>query len=175
MLKPLAKFVVALSGNVSRTQIAIGFSWGVLLGLLPAGSIFWIALFVISFFFRHHHASKALVLALLKLFSAALAPLMDLAGWEFLHIEALQPVFTTLYNMPFVPLTRFNNTLVAGGLVSGLVLWPLVFSLVFFLIPVYRRKVAPVLRESRVLGAVKKLPLIAPLIDLVSKTMGTGN
>ena len=169
MLKPLAKFIVALNGNMGRSQIAMAFSWGVLLGLLPAGNVFWIFLFVFSFFFRHHHASKALVMAIIKLFSGALAPLLDIAGWEFLHIESLHPFFTSLYNMPLVPLTGFNNTLVAGALVSGLLLWLPVFALVYLLIPYYRNAVVPVLRENKIMGSIKKLPLVAPLIKMVSQ------
>ena len=174
MLKPLAKFVVALNGNLGRSQIALGFSWGVLLGLIPAGNVFWVLLFVISFFFRHHHGSKALVLAILKLLAGITAPLVDMAGWGFLHLEILQPLFTTLYNMPFVPLSRFNNTLVAGGLVCGIILWLPVFLLVFSLIPLYRAKVVPGIREAKLLGAIKKLPIIAPLIDLGSKIANLG-
>ena len=169
MIKPIAKLIVALNGNLKKEQIAAGFSWGLLLGLVPAGNVFWIVLFVASFFFKHHHASKLLVLAIIKLLSGAVAPLLDVAGWEVLHIDALQPFFTTLYNMPFVPLTKFNNTLVAGGLVSGIILWLPVFFLIFFLVPAYRNKVVPKLRNSKLLGAIKKLPLIAPLIEAVSK------
>ena len=168
MLKPLAKFVVALNGNLGRSQIALGFSWGVLLGLIPAGNIFWVLLFVISFFFRHHHASKALVLAILKLLVGFTAPLVDMAGWGFLHLEALQPLFTTLYNMPFVPLTKFNNTLVAGGLVCGILLWLPVFFLISFMIPLYRNNVAPKIRELKVVKSIKKLPLVAKLTKVVS-------
>ena len=169
MIKPIAKLIVALNGNLKKSQIAAGFSWGLLLGLIPAGNAFWIILFVISFFFKHHHASKLLVLAILKLLSAAVAPLMDMAGWELLHIEALQSLFTSLYNMPFVPWTKFNNTLVAGGLVSGIVLWLPVFFLISLLVPLYRGKVVPRIRSSKILAAVKKLPLISPLLEAVSK------
>ena len=169
MIKPIAKLIVALNGNIKKSQIAAGFSWGLLLGLIPAGNIFWIILFAASFFFKHHHASKILVLAIMKLLAGAVAPLMDMAGWEILHIEALQPLFTSLYNMPFVPWTRFNNTLVAGGLVSGLILWLPVFFLVSLLVPVYRSKVVPKIRNSKILVAIKKMPLISPLIEAVSK------
>jgi len=177
MIKPVAKLIVALNGNLKKSQIAAGFSWGLLLGLIPAGNVFWIVLFVVSFFFKHHHASKILVLAILKLASGAVAPLMDTVGWEVLHIEALQPFFTSLYNMPFVPLTKFNNTLVAGGLVSGLVLWLPVFFLIMLLVPVYRSKVVPKMRNSKVLAVVKKLPLVGPLIEAAAKAAisGSGN
>jgi uncharacterized protein (TIGR03546 family) len=168
MLKPIVKLIVALNGNLKKGQIAAGFSWGVLLGLIPAGNFFWIILFVVSFFFKHHHASKVLVLAIIKLLMAFIAPLLDVLGWEILHIEALQPLFTSLYNMPFVPLTRFNNTLVAGGLVGGLALWLPVFFLISALVPVYRNKAAPKIRDSKLMTAVKKLPLISVLSKAVS-------
>ena len=174
MIKPIAKLIIALNGNLRKSQIAAGFSWGLLLGLVPAGNAFWIVLFAVSFFFKHHHASKVLVIAILKLLSGALAPLLDVAGWEILHIEALQPVFTQLYNMPFVPFTRFNNTLVAGGLVSGLLLWLPVFILISLLVPVYRSKVLPKIRDSKVSGVVKKLPLVGPIIEAVSKAALSG-
>jgi len=174
MIKPIAKLIIALNGNLQKGQIAAGFCWGLLLGLIPAGNAFWIVLFVISFLFKHHHASKVLVMAILKLASGAFAPLLDMAGWEILHIEALQPLFTQLYNMPFVPFTKFNNTLVAGGLVSGIVLMLPVFILVSLLVPVYRSKLLPKIRESKIIGVIKKLPLVAPIIDAVSKAALSG-
>ena len=168
MIKPIAKLIVALNGNLGKSEIAAGFAWGLLLGLIPAGNVFWIVLFVVSFFFKHHHGSKMLVMAILKLLSGAVAPLMDTVGWEILHIEALYPFYTTLYNMPFVPLTKFNNTLVAGGLVSGLVLWLPVFFLIFLLVPLYRNKLAPKIRNNKLVKAIKNVPIIAKLAGAVS-------
>jgi len=168
MLKPIAKLIVALNGNLGKGQIAAGFAWGLLLGLIPAGNVFWIVLFVASFFFKHHHWSKMLILAIFKLISGAVAPVVDLAGWELLHIEALQPFFTTLYNMPFVPLTKFNNTLVAGGLACGIVLWLPVFLLIFSVVPLYRNNVAPKIRNSKLVKSIKNVPLVSKLITAVS-------
>jgi uncharacterized protein (TIGR03546 family) len=171
MLKPLAKLIVALNSNLGKKQIAAGFSWGLLLGLIPAGNVFWVVLFVGSFFFKHHHASKLLVIAILKLVSGAVAPLVDIVGWEVLHIEALQPLFTSLYNMPFVPFTRFNNTLVAGGLVSGIILWLPVFILVTLLIPLYRNTLAPKIRESKLVKSIKGIPLVTMMRKAVSSAL----
>jgi uncharacterized protein (TIGR03546 family) len=175
MIKPIAKLIVALNGNLKKSQIAAGFSWGLLLGLVPVGNVFWVVLFVVSFFFKHHHGSKVLVLAVLKLLSGVVAPLLDTAGWELLHIEALQPLFTTLYNMPFVPLTKFNNTLVAGGLAGGVILWVPVFILILLLVPLYRNKLAPKIRENKLVKAVKNLPLISKLVKAVADAAGAGD
>jgi len=175
MIKPIVKLAVALNGNLRKEQIAAGFSWGLLLGLIPAGNVFWILLFVISFFFRHHHPSKMLVIAVLKLIPMIHAPLVDLVGWEVLHIEALQDFYTTLYNMPFVPLTNFNNTLVAGGIVSGVVLWLPVFFLVSFLISLYRKTLSPKIRELKIVKSIKQLPIITKASKLILKITGDSN
>jgi len=172
MIKPIAKLIVALNGNLGKGQIAAGFAWGLLLGLIPAGNVLWVVLFIVSFFFKNHHASKMLVIAIMKLLYGAVAPVVDMVGWELLHFEALQPVFTELYNMPFVPFTRFYNTLVAGGILSGLVLWLPVFLLIFLLIPVYRNKLSPKIRNSKLVQSVKKLPLVSHLMKAVSAVSG---
>ena len=171
MLKYTAKFIIALNGNLSKAQIAAGFSWGLFLGLVPSGNLFWIVFFLLSFFFKIHHASKLLCMAILKLCSGALAPMIDIVGWEVLHIQALQPLFTTLYNMPFVPFTRFNNTLVAGGIVSGIIIWLPVFLVVFLLVPVYRHKLAPKIRENKLVKSIKNVPLVSKIQKLASKAV----
>ena len=172
MIKPIAKLIVALNGNLGKGQIAAGFAWGLLLGLIPAGNVLWVVLFIVSFFFKNHHASKMLVIAIMKLLYGAVAPAVDMVGWELLHFDALQPVFTELYNMPFVPFTRFYNTLVAGGILSGIVLWLPVFFLIFLLVPVYRNKLSPKIRNSKLVKSIKKLPLVSQLTKAVSAVSG---
>ncbi|MDR0586429.1 MAG: TIGR03546 family protein [Treponema sp.] len=165
MIKGIAQFIAALNGNLKRGQIASGFAWGVLLGLVPAGNFFWIALFVVSFFFRHHQGSKILVMAIIKALGFAIAPLVDALGWEILHIESLQELFTTLYNMPFVPFTGFNNTLVAGGLAAGIVLWIPVYFLIRPLVPIYRKSLGPKIRNSKLVQNITKIPLISSILS----------
>ena len=171
MIQSIAKLIVALNSNLGKKQIAAGFSWGLLLGLIPAGNVFWVVLFIVSFFFKHHHASKLLVIAIFKLVSGVFAPFVDIVGWEVLHIEALQPLFTSLYNMPFVPFTRFNNTLVAGGLVSGLVLWLPVFILVTLFIPLYRNTLAPKIKENKLVKSIQGIPIVTVLRKAVASVL----
>ena len=173
MIKKVVKLVKALNGNLKKEQIAAGFSWGVLLALIPAGNVFWVALFACSFFFKHHHWTKILIMSLFKLFMGLLNPLVDMVGWEVLHIETLQPLYTMLYNMPFVPFTRFNNTLVAGGLVSGLILWLPVFFLMMLFIPFYRNTLISKIRGSKVYKAIIKFPLY-PILEKLFKAAGSG-
>jgi uncharacterized protein (TIGR03546 family) len=164
LLKSIAKLIIALNGNVKKSQIAAGLAWGLLLGLVPIGNFFWIVLFLISFFFSHNHGAKIFGIALLKLLSPAIAPAVDALGWQVLHIEALQPLFTRMFNMPFVPFTKFNNTLVAGGLVGGAVLWLPVFFIFMALIPLYRNHAAPKIKNSKIVRKILSFPLFK-LVD----------
>jgi len=167
MIKGIAKLILALNGNVSKTQIAAGFAWGILLGLVPAGNAFWIVLFLISFFFTHHHGGKIAALAIIKILYPLLAFQIDGVGWFVLHIDSLTSLFTKLYNMPFVPFTKFNNTLVMGGLVSGLILWLPIFFLFIALIPLYRNTLGPKIRNSKIVQAIVKFPLISAIDNAI--------
>jgi uncharacterized protein (TIGR03546 family) len=162
MFRGIAKLILALNGNVSKTQIAAGFAWGLLLGLIPTGNAFWIVLFLVSFFFTHHHGAKISALAFLKLLLPLFVYQIDSLGWYILHIESLRPLFTSLYNMPFVPFTKFNNTLVMGGLAAGLILWlPVFFLLSLAIIPFFRNYVVPKIRNSKIIQAIAKFPLFS--------------
>ena len=163
MIKLIVKFIAALNGNLGKDQIAAGFAWGLILGLIPAGNIFWIVFFIFSFFFKHHHWSKLLFMTVVKLFLGAINPLLDIAGWEILHIAAMQPFYTMLFNMPLMPLTGFNNTLVAGALVCGPLLWFPVFFLARLLVPLFRKTFIPKIRENKIVKAILKFPLFAIL------------
>jgi len=160
LFKPIGKLIVALNGNVKKSQIAAGIAWGVLLGLIPGGSFLWVVLFLGSFFFSHHHWSKIFAMTIVKLLSPLFIYFIDAIGWEILNYEAFQPFFTTLYNMPFVPFTRFNNTLIMGGLAGGIVLWLPAFIVFMALIPLYRNHIAPIIRNSKLVKTVAKSPFL---------------
>jgi len=166
VLKGIGKLISALNGNLKKSQIAAGVAWGVLLGLVPLSNPFGIVLFVISFFFSHNHGAKIFGLAIVKILSLIILPALDVLGWTILHIDSLQPLFTAMFNMPFVPFTKFNNTLVMGGLIAGIVLWLPVFALFMKLIPLYREKLAPKIRDSKIVKKLANSP-ISGLLDKV--------
>ena len=174
MIKIIAQCILALNGNVKKSQMAAGFAWGLLLGLVPAGNCFWVVLLVISFFFHHHHGSKLVAMAVVKLMGPLTAMPLDALGWFVLHIEALQPLFTAMYNMPFVPFTRFYNTLVAGGLAGGLVLWLPAFFLMLALVPLYRHSLGPKIRNLKLVKIVAGAAARIPFVSAVSRALSGG-
>ncbi|GHV21263.1 hypothetical protein FACS189494_06410 [Spirochaetia bacterium] len=168
MIKGIAKFILALNGNVKKSQIAAGAAWGVLLGILPSGNVFWMVLLLLSLFLRHNQGGKLLTLAVMKLFMPLLYPLTDQLGWTILHIENLTPIFTTLYNMPFVPFSHFNNTLVAGGLVAGIVLWLPVFFIFIILVSIYRNTLLPKVVNSKIVKKLQNIPIVQKIFSSVN-------
>ena len=87
-------------------------------------------------------------------------PTLDSIGWWFLHISFLQPVFANLLEVPFVRFTHFNNTIVAGAIVSGLILYIPLYWLSRLAIWGIRSKLIPVMRKTKFILALSKVPLI---------------
>ena len=171
MIKAIAKLIVALNGNVKKSQIAAGLAWGVILGLIPMFNFYWIVLFVITFLFKHNHWSKIFSMLIIKLLSPLYIFCLDGFGWQILHIEALRSFFTILYNMPFVPFTKFNNTLVMGGLAGGALLWLPSYFIFLALVTLYRNHVAVKIRNFKIVKAIGKVPLITKITKLISKSL----
>lgn len=174
MLKLIARFFAALNSNAKKEQIAAGLACGLLLGLIPAGNLLWVALFALTFFFKLHYGMQMLSLALFKLVAVLAAPLLDALGWAILNLNALRPAFIALAELPIAPLTRFNNTLVMGGLVAGLILWVPAFFGFRALVSLYRAKLLPKLERTKFYKAFMKLPGVAKLAGSVASLSGMG-
>lgn len=170
MLKAIAKTIVALNTNVRKEQLASGFAWGIMLALIPTGNLLWVLLFFISLFPKNNYGFQLLALGVGKLLVGLLTTPLDAIGYGILTAPDLSGFFTYLYNLPLVPLTRFNNSLVMGGLAAGLVLWFPLFFAIRALVPLYRSRWAPKIQESKPYKAFIKLPLISALAKAVSAT-----
>jgi uncharacterized protein (TIGR03546 family) len=65
------------------------------------------------------------------------------------------PLFTTLYNMPIVPLTRFYNSIVMGAGIVSIGLAPFVFFGSRMAIMKYRETVVARFKETKLWKAIK--------------------
>src|SRR4029077_16844645 len=70
-------------------------------------------------------------------------------------ISALKPFWTRLYNMPIVPYTKFNNTLVMGSLVIGLIFFIPIYFLAREGVLVYRRTLHEKILKLKILQIIK--------------------
>jgi uncharacterized protein (TIGR03546 family) len=172
MITLVAKFFAALNANSRPGEIGAGLACGVILALIPFGNLLWFLLFIVFFLLRLHVGTMLLVTALFKLFIGFTDPLLDTIGvWVLTH-PGLYDGFTALYNIPFVPLTRFYNSLVTGGLLFGIIVWLPLYFVGKIAVTGYRRSVRDKIAESRLVKSIGKYPIVAKLSAAVRKASG---
>ena len=172
MVKALARLIVALNANTRPAEIAAGAAFGVLLALVPGGNLLWIAFFVAAFLVKLNLATMFLLMGILRLVVPFADPGLDVLGYAVLGVPAFRPAFTALLNLPVVPWTRFNDTVVMGGFVAGVVLWVPVFLLFVFLVNLYRHRLRERVARSRIVLAIARVPLISTIGKAVSAIGG---
>jgi len=155
LFKQIFQLIKLLNSENGTNQIAAGVAAGFILGMTPALSLQAILVFLCIFFFRIQ-AGAALVSAGFFAFSAYLLdPIFDSIGQKVLEMEVLSDLFTTLYNMPIIPFTRFNNSIVMGAGVISILLAPWVFILARILVAKYRKTVVERFKETKFWKLVK--------------------
>ena len=169
MIGLIAKLIVTLNSNSRPGEMASAIAFGFLLALIPGGNLLWTLLFLLAFFLKHNMGSFFLSLLLFRLITPLFDPLLNNIGSFILEFSNLKGFFTFLYNLPLLSYTNFNNTIVMGALVAGIVLWFPVFLLFKSLVKLYRKKLAPKIADSKLVKALKKIPLLSKITKAVSK------
>lgn len=148
ILKQLFALIRLLNSDTGTRQICAGFACGLILGFAPALSLQALLVFVCIFLFRIQIGAALLSAFFFAFIAWLFDPLSDVLGSAILEAQALQPVFTTMYNMPLVPLTRFYNSITMGAGVLSLALAPLVYLGSQRLVQTYRTRVVERFRHS---------------------------
>jgi uncharacterized protein (TIGR03546 family) len=109
-----------LLSNDAPSQIAAGFTLGMVIGLLPKGNLIAISLCVLLFSLR---VNKGFALAAALVFTV-LGPCIDgfshKLGSALLRVDLLQLCYASVFTLPLGPWLGFHNTVVAGSLAVGL-------------------------------------------------------
>jgi len=161
----IKSFFVALNANAHPGDIAHAVALGLLMALVPKANLLWAVLFVFILFVRVNKGAFFLSLVLL----AFVVPFADVAvealGYGILSIPFLQGAYAGLYATPFVGLTRFNNSMVTGSLVAGLILYVPVYALARFLVDKYRKVLQPKIANSKFMKVFVNLPFVKQIIN----------
>ena len=148
-LKLFKKLVKALESNASPDELAGGFVLGMIVGLTPFFSLVNVAVLILMFILNVNVAMVFIAAPLFGLIGLLTDRLAHPIGRALLTSDALAPLWTRLYNMPVVPLSRFNNTVVLGNLVIAAVLLVPVFFLWRAFVEYYRKNLAEKVRKSK--------------------------
>lgn len=149
LLKQLFAFFRLLNSDQGTNQLAAGLACGVILGFAPILSLQAIFILFCCFFFRIQLGAAFLSAFFFKFVAFVFDPLTDILGQKVLEAQALRPLFVSMYNMPIVPLTRFNNSIVMGSAVVSFILVIPLFFVFKRLIIKYRETVVARYKQSK--------------------------
>lgn len=155
ILKQLFAFIKLLNSDTGNISLAAGMTCGFILGMTPVLSLHSLIIFLVLFFFRIQIGAALTTAFFFKFVAFLLDPAFDFIGSKVLEIESLQSLFTNLYNMPLIPYTRFNNSIVMGSAVVTFTLSPLVFIASQYLIVKYREIVVARFKTTKFWKAIE--------------------
>jgi uncharacterized protein (TIGR03546 family) len=149
ILKIIAGFLQALNAKATPRAIAGGVALGALLGLSPTGGVQNILLLLLIFLLPVNKSASVVAALAFGALTWPLGGLFDRLGYALLTAPALQGLWTALFNTPVVPWTRFNNTVVLGGLTVGAALFVPIFLGATWGVQRYRERVVAVAAKWR--------------------------
>ena len=149
-LRPLRFFARALVDQDTPRQLALGFALGMICGLVPKGNLIAVVLMIIICGSKVNLGTAMLAAFLFSWVGVLTDPLAHDMGLWLLTQDSLQSFWTSLYNMPIVPWTKFNNTIVLGSLMLGLFLFVPVYGLARSRFAVWQPKWAARIRKFKV-------------------------
>lgn len=149
LLKQLFQFLKMLNSDTGTNQIASGLALGLFLGFAPFLSLQTFLVLFLVFVFRIQLGAAFLSAFFFKFVAYLVDPAADQLGRAVLEAESLRPLFITMYNVPLLPLTRFNNSITMGSMIVALILVIPAFFLFKKLVLQYRTRVVERIRKSK--------------------------
>lgn len=127
LLKQLFNFLKLLNSDTDTNPLATGLSLGLVLGFAPFLSIQTLLVIFFIFIFRVQIGAAFLSAFFFKFVAYCFDYPAHILGKAVLENDSLRPLFVSMYNMPLVPMTRFNNSIVMGSMLVSILLLPLAF------------------------------------------------
>ncbi|MFQ5709308.1 MAG: TIGR03546 family protein [bacterium] len=155
-LKFISKFIKVLRAGESPELIAGGVALGLLVGLPPFWTLQSVALLVVAILTKVNLSAVFFSLFFFSFVAYLFDPLFHHLGYFLLvKLDALHGLWTTLYNWPLAPFSRFYNTVVLGSFVTALVFAFPVYLLAKVGIVAYRRSWAEKIDNWKIVRIVK--------------------
>lgn len=151
----LRNFVLALSGNDTPMRLAFGALLGWCWGFCPFKSSLAILMLVLILIFRVNISLAIAAFLCAKALSFPLVGIQNDLGSKALNFDALQWLWTSLYNTPYLAISGYNHPTVMGGLVLGLIFGIIGFPFIIKFTPFYREKILPKLEKFWIIRVLK--------------------
>lgn len=156
ILQFLARLIAVLRSAATPAQIGGGFVLGMAIGFIPS-FVIKVILFVILILINVNIATALFAAAVCGLTAFLFDPVFHSLGYFLLtDIGFLRPLYSALYNTPFVPFTGFNNTVVMGSFMVSLFLLVPVYLAVVRGVIRYRERLEPVIGQSKIVKVIQR-------------------
>jgi uncharacterized protein (TIGR03546 family) len=160
-LQLVSKFLKILRAGQTPRQIAAGFALGSIVGLSPMFTLQGLVVWLVILILNVNLSAAILSFTLFSMFAYLLDPLFHWLGYHILvNIDQLKNLWTSLYNAPIAPLTRFNNTVVMGSFLVAIVLCvPVYFGMKHFVV-VYRATIGARVEQWKIYQIISKSAIV---------------
>ncbi len=156
-LQIVSNFLKVLRAGQTPRQIAAGFALGSIVGLSPMFTLQGLFVWLLILIFNVNLSAAILAFTLFSIFAYLLDPAFHWLGYQLLvNVEALKELWTTLYNAPIAPLTRFNNTVVLGSFLAAIVLSVPVYVGMKHLVIAYRATIGAKIEQWKIYQILSK-------------------
>jgi uncharacterized protein (TIGR03546 family) len=156
-LKIISKFIKAFRSGETPRQIAMGFCFGFLLALMPFWTIQAILIFILLILLNINLAAGTVAFLIATIFFLAhlLDPVFHSLGYFVLTgIPALNNFWEWLYNTPVGSLSRFNNTVVMGSFIGGLIISLPIYFGITKLVVAYRSGLEERIKKLKIVQVI---------------------
>ena len=165
-LKLLKNFLQVLQEGQTPNQIAWGFALGSIAGLSPHFTLQILFVWLIIFLLDINLSAAFLGATVFAIIAFLFDRIFHAFGFALLTIDGLRGFYTTLYNAPIAPLTKFNNTVVMGSFIAAIILViPVYFGMKIFVIKyrlhlhdkIVKWKIYQIIKRSTLYGFYEKV------------------
>jgi uncharacterized protein (TIGR03546 family) len=147
----IIKLINILNKDASPREIAGGMALGFIAGMTPLASLHNLVVLFLMIVLRVNITAGIFAVGVFSGVAYIFDPLSNKIGYALLTLPALKAFWTSLYNMPVINWSRFNNTLTLGSLVLSLVLFYPVLIALRWAVVKYREKVMAKIAKWRIL------------------------
>lgn len=151
----IRNFVKGILKEKDPRSVGLAFAFGFMLGLIPKNNLTAQLIFIFALIFKINIPFFFLSTILFSYLSFMTDKLTDPIGYFILTNKAFENIFVWMYNAPIIPWSDFNNTVVMGGFIVGIVLFYPIYFFSKRIAERYFLDLAKKLAENRVVKLLK--------------------
>ena len=156
LIKFIAKLIEILRSAASPNQIAYGFVLGMAIGLTPFWTLHNLVIFILIVILNVNITMAIFSLGIFSGLAYLIDPLFHNIGFFILvDLSSLSGLWTVMYNIPILALSKYNNTVVMGSLICSILLIFPMFFLTKKAVIAYRGNIDVKMEKWKIVQVVK--------------------